>query len=243
MAKGFSAVATASADISKRKSSGGSDYPRRRFFKINSGESAIVRFLEQGDDVVSMWAHQKPNEFQYIPCRDQDPETGETIGEDCPGCENGYKKRFRGLINLIWRDAPVYEQDENGRLNFNKVVGREDAVVVWETGIEVFEDLQILDEDYNGLMSRDFKIRRKGEKLETKYTIVPANPDGGATPLSSDDEELADRKFDLNEITAPPSYEEWGKPKNTQEREKVSPVSADVSPFKRRRGPSDEIPY
>jgi hypothetical protein len=190
-----------------------------------------------------MWAHQKPNEIPYIPCRDQDPETGETIGEDCPGCENGYKKRFRGLINLVWRDAPVYEQDENGKLNFNKVVGKEDAVVVWETGIEVFEDLQILDEDYNGLTSRDFKIRRKGSGLDTKYSIAPADPDGGATALSASDEELGANKMDLNEIISPPSYDDWGKNKSFSDRPKITAVSADVSPFKKRRGPSDEVPY
>jgi hypothetical protein len=235
MARGFSAVATASADINARKNSSGGDFSRRRYFKIGDGETAVVRFLEQGSDVVSMWAHQKPNEIPFIPCRDQDPETGEPIGEDCPGCEAGYKKRFRGVINLIWRDAPVYETNEDGRLNFNKVVGREDAVVVWETGIEVFEDLQILDEDYNGLSSRDFKIRRKGERLNTKYSITPADPDGGAVAPSDEDLVLAENKFDLNEIVAPPSYEDWGQNRSSNsDKPKVTAVSADVSPFKRR---------
>lgn len=234
MAKGFSAVATAAADINERKNAGG-EFTNRRWFRINDKESAVVRFLEEGEDVVSMWAHQLPpppgRSFgSYVACRDQDPETGERIGEECPGCENELKRRFRGLINLIWRDAPVFDKDDDGKTNFNKVVGNEDQVVIWETGIEVFEDLQILDESYGGLTNRDFKVRRKGEKLNTSYSIIP---DGDASPVSKTDKKLAEDKFDLNELTTPAPLNTWGK-RRSQNTEAVSAVNVDVSPFKRR---------
>lgn len=237
MAKGFGAVVAASADINERKNSGG-EFSGKRWFRIYDGDVAIVRFLEEGAEVVSFWAHQTPpppgRSFgSYVACRDQDPETGERIGEDCPGCDRGYKRRFRGVINLIWRDAPVFERDEEtGKVNRNKVVGNEDAVVLWETGIEVFEDLQILDEDYKGLTTRDFKVRRKGEKLNTSYTITPAEPDGGAKSMSDSDKELADNKYDLEEFTSPAPLDTWGK--RTTVNQTAAAINTDVSPFRRR---------
>ena len=230
MAKGFGAVVTAKEDIERRRNSGGGSF--RRYFKLKDGESAVVRFLEEGEDVTSYWAHpvQLPDKRYptLIPCRDQDMETGERIGEDCPGCEEGLKRRFRLVINVIWRDGPVFEKDEEtGTIDWDNPSRYEDHVAVWEVGSEVADDLQILESDYNGLKSRDFKIRRRGKKLDTKYSIVPADVDGGATPLSKSDKELDESKYDLNEITASPSYETWGKSnKKSEDEEPRSEVSA-----------------
>lgn len=244
MARGFKAVVAAAEDISNRKNSGGGEFTRRKFFRIGSGDTAVVRFLEQGDDVTSVWCHQLPatgnRKFgPFVPCRDQDQETGERIGEDCPGCEDGLKKKFRGYINVLWRDAPVFatETDGEGRekTNYKKIVSNEDQVVIWETGIEVFEDLQILDTDWNGLSSREFKIRRKGDGLDTKYYISPADPDGGPTKVSKSDQTLIDEeRYDLNELTSPGSYDTWGKFGGGQSKE-ITAVDSDASPFRQRQ--------
>lgn len=255
MARGFKAVTAAAQDITERKNASGGDFIRRKYFRISDGESAIVRFLEEGEDVSSVWTHKtlpsgKFKYGRYVPCRNQDPETGEPNGEDCPGCEDENKevrkKRFRGYINVLWYDAPVFFVDDEGKTNYNKVVGNENQVAIWETGIEVFEDLGILDEDWKGLTSRPFKVRRRGEKLDTKYSISPADPDGGAKELTNGEKELIAEKYDLNELTSPGSYETWGKfGSSDTEKESITAVNADVSPFKNRKKnlQTAEVPF
>lgn len=235
MARGFGAVAAAAKDINERKNSGG-EYTSKRWFRLpKDGDKAQVRFLEGGDEVAGAWFHVTPptgnRQFGYlIPCLDQDSETGERVGKDCPGCEEGYKRKFQGVINLIWRDAPVFAVDDNGKPDFDDVVGREDQVVVWQSGIETFEELQIQDETY-GLTSRDFVVRRRGTGLNTKYSINAV--DGGATELDKADKALAKEKYDLNEITEPPAYEVWGKRGQSNEEQEDTPVRE--SPFARKR--------
>ena len=226
MAKGFNSVATAAEDIRTRKNAGGT-FINRRYFRIKDGEEAVVRFLEQGEEVNSAWFHQTPptDSRRYgdlVPCRDQDSETGERIGEDCPGCEKNYKRKFRLIINLIWRNAPIFGETDDGKTDWNNTVGFEDTVAVWDCGSEVAEDLQMLENDYNGLSSTDFKIRRRGAKLDTKYSVVPADVNKLESPLSKNDLELNKNKYDINEIIAPPSYETWGM--------KYKKVSAEINP-------------
>lgn len=234
MPKGFSAVAAAANDINERKNAGG-DFEKKKYLRLpKDKDKATVRFLEAGDDVTSSWCHVVPHpKIQWgikIPCIDQDAETGERIGKDCPGCEAPYRRVFQGWINLIWRDAPVYATDDNGKPDFNDVVGHEDQVVLWQSGINVFEDLQIQDETY-GLDSRDFIIRRSGTGKNTTYAILPV--DGGPTPMSKKDVALAEEKYDLNAITAAPDYEVWGKRRDESEEEEQAPVRE--SPFAGRR--------
>jgi hypothetical protein len=236
MAKGFGAVKAAAQDVERRKNSGG-DFVTKKYLRLpGDGDKAVVRFLEGGDDVVGAWYHQTPptSDRPYgmlIPCIDQDMETGERVDKDCPGCEEQYKRKFQGVVNVIWRDAPVFEEDDNGKPNYNKVIGNKDQVVIWQSGVETFEELQVQDEDY-GLTTREFVVRRRGLKLNTKYSINPV--DGGPTELSDEDKKLAEGKFDLNEIISPPSYETWGKRRVKNEDEQQE-VTVNESPFASKR--------
>jgi hypothetical protein len=235
MARGFSKVAAARADSDKRKNSGG-NFTKRLYFKLpGDGDTAKVRFLEAGEDVAGGYFH--PVQFPdkkypiLIPCLDQDPLTAERVGRDCPGCEQELKRQFKGVINLIWRDAPLYATDDDGNVDYDEIVGYEDQVAVWQSGLETFEELQIQDETY-GLDSRDFHVRRKGLKLATKYSINPV--DGGPTELTKADKSLLEDKYDLDEILTPPEYEVWGvRTKKSQETEDQEPVRE--SPFAKAR--------
>ncbi len=162
-----------------------------------------------------------------VPCIDQDDEGRRNLGKDCPGCEDELDLKFRGKINMHQRDAPIQEKND-GKW---ETVGYDDAVVVWDVSFEVLQDLQEKDFDYKGLKSRDFKIKRVGEKFDTKYFISPADPDGGPQPMSAADKELELDKYDLNELTAPQSYETWGV--RVEKKEETTPLRE--SPFKRRR--------
>lgn len=230
MARGFGALATAKQDIDRRRESGGGDYIR--YFRLGNGESTVVRFLEEKEDVACGWVHlvRVPGRSFpiQVPCIDQDDEGRRNLGKACPGCEQELDLKFRGKINLIQRDAPIQEKVGERW----ETVGEQDAVVVWDVSFEVLQDLQEKDFDYKGLKSRDFKIKRVGEKFDTKYFISPADPDGGPQPMSEADKELEANKFDLNELTVPSSYDTWGVRFEKPKQDEVTPSRE--SPFRRR---------
>jgi hypothetical protein len=191
------------------------------YFALEDGETAVVRFLEQGDDrnpIVYCKIHKLPHPDrpygEDVVCLDQDGE-----GEPCPACDYEGKKqdeirktKFKGYINLIWRDGPVFKKDENDRIVKPKqVVGQRDGVFVWSSGIQLFEQLDELDEAFKGLRSRDFKVKRTGKKLDTKYTIQPYDPDAGPVPMSKEDIRLDEDKTDLLPLTVPMAYNDMAK--------------------------------
>ena len=240
MGRGFSGVKAASQDINDRKNAGGSG--GRLYFKLGDNEVANVRFLEEGEDVKWAWVHELQPEAgrlvgDKIPCRAYDDE-GSFTGEDCPGCDQQLKRTFQGAINIIWRDAPVFQRDaesklikENGKV---VVVGQEDQVAVWVAGITVFDDLAETDAKYKGLKSRDFSVKRTGTGFNTKYRVDPADVDSGPQAMSKNDEKLAEDKYDLASYVEKPSYDTWGK-KNVGKKSSNTVVPADTSPFMRHR--------
>src|ERR1043166_9597040 len=112
MPKGLSAVKEAPADSGSNYS--GQFYERFTSYVRHTGDTARVRFLEQGDEVSWAWCHRLPPKpgMKYgdaEPCLDQDKK-----GVPCPGCENNYPFTRRFWINVIHRDAPVWERNDKG---------------------------------------------------------------------------------------------------------------------------------
>jgi hypothetical protein len=239
MPKGMQGVREAVRDIEARKAaSGGGGF--RKWFKLADGESAVVRFLEQGEDVKWAWCHEVevPGKTwkMPVPCRDQD-EHGEPTGDACPGCEDAAKRKFQGWINVIWRDAPKYKKDKDGKFmkNGKDLVpdGNEDQVAAWQSGITVFEELDGKDVTYKGLMSRDFKVKRRGSGMNTTYSIEPADPDGGPKEMSAKDKKLVEEKYDFTPDVTPQPYDSWGKQEQAEQESRAIP--ADASPFLKRK--------
>lgn len=240
MSKGLAGV----REIVKQREARQSQYSgaSTNWFRLkNVGDSATVRFLEQGEDVHWIYTHELPPtdkmKWGYqTPCLDQDGD-----GAPCPGCEQGLKRKFAGYINLIWRDAPVWKKTAEGYLakdgSGNLIQeGVKDQVAVWNSGITVFEELDGKDATYKGLCSRDFVIVRKGVGLKTKWSIEPADVDSGPVPMSGEDEELAHEKYDLTTLTQPLDYDDFKQKLMVgggQEEERDP--SDDVNPFFRKR--------
>jgi hypothetical protein len=202
-------VGAAAKDINERRAAGSKG--GARFFKLKDGESKVVRFLEEGKEIHWAWTHKMPPQGNQkwgddVPCLDQ-----AGTSEPCPGCEEGLPKKFKGFISLIERDADKFAtvkgDDGKERIDWNTVVGNEDAIAVWESGITVFEELDGCDADYKGLKSRDFKITRKGSGLNTAYAIRPMD----AGEMSAADRELEARKPDLSGKIKVGSYDEMRK--------------------------------
>ena len=241
MAKGFATARKAIEEINAKRNSGGGG---GQFFKLEPGQSATVRFLD--DEIEWMWAHELPraDNAKYSKlelCRDQDPETGGRIGGSegaCEGCEKDYKRKMHARIRVIQRDAPVYEtvKDDQGneKKNFEKVIGNADQVVIWTVGKMVIEELEGAASTFKGLTSRDFVVTREGTGgLDTSYDVKPVVDEEGntsKTPMSEADEALAAESSPV--VYRIPNYEEWGK--GGSSKGGSAPAAVDSGPFKRR---------
>ena len=183
--------------------------PFALYFKLEDGDSTIVRFLVEGDDMAFAYKHEipVPNRAwgRLVNCCDQEQED-----EYCPGCEAELKLKSRGQIPLIWDDAPVLKRDSDGKAVKDKkgnyvIEGTEPQVALWDCSWQVFEDLQEKDTDFRGLMSRKFKIKRKGSSTDTTYTISPEDPDGGRQKMTARETKLmqGDTMIDIDEFIKP----------------------------------------
>jgi hypothetical protein len=208
MPTGFQGVRNVSAEITARKQS----FVQRNYlhFRLkNDGDSAVVRFLEQGDGIhwcraAQLLPKQGMQYGDWEPILDQ-----EQNGTSCPLVEAGLKVSFRGYINLIWRDAPVYKKGEDGKLvKPYQQIGQKDQLGLWAGGITLFDELDGKDATYRGLCSRDFRVTRRGSGMNTRYSIEPADPDAGPQPMTPADVELLQQKPDLKPFVTPKSYED-----------------------------------
>src|SRR5262245_63850796 len=95
--RGFEGVREAAKDIEARRSAGFTG-SADLWFKLQSGETATVRFLEQGDEFTWCWVHEMPPRGKQrwgddTPCLDQ-----ERTGNPCPACEQGLDKIGRAHV-------------------------------------------------------------------------------------------------------------------------------------------------
>lgn len=187
--------------------------PQINYFRLQDGETATVRFLEAGEDISWAYMYQLPPREgrkygDRVPSLDQQQD-----GTECPFRDSEKVVKgviVRGFLNIIWRNAPVYKRDSNGRLikdSNNKYIqdGTEDRIALWDASKTILEDLAALDAELKGLVLRDMKVRRNGSDLNTRYVIYPTD---SATELSKNDKELIANKYDLTPFVTPPSFEE-----------------------------------
>lgn len=210
MPRGFSGVRRVSAEMQARRDSQG---PSALWFRLEDGAETIVRFCEQDEDVFWCHVHEVPVEGRAwgrdVPCCDQEKD-----GTPCPGCEQELPRKYKGFINLIWQDAPLFKKDGDGKLvrdkDDNKIqIGTKPQIAVWGSGIRLFDELDEINSSFRGLRSRRFRVKRKGKKLNTTYSIKPEDVDSGPQKWTDEEKELENKKYDLNEFTKPPSYNDF----------------------------------
>jgi hypothetical protein len=211
MPRGMTGVRNASAELEARRQAGPG--AGALWFRVKPSEDEVIRFLEQDDDVFWAMMHEVPVEGRSwgvdVPCLDQEKD-----GTPCPGCEQELPRRFKGYINVIWYEAPVFKRDSDkkivkDRLGDPVITGHTPQVAVWSSGIRLFEELDEINANFKGLMSRRFKVKRKGEGLDTKYHISPEDVDSGPQAMTADDKKLEKDKYDLNEFIKPGTYDEF----------------------------------
>lgn len=216
-------------------------------FRLQANQYAVLRFLEQGDDLTFATVHRipvtgksgRPYYKDYV-CLDEHGD-----GSPCPACQHENrdiaKTSDRGYHNIIWREGPVFQRDDKDRPVKGPdgryiTVDHADQVALWKCSWTVHEQLREKDGKYKGLMSRDWEIKRTGSSMQdTKYHIDPVDPDAGATPMLIADLTLAETKYDLEKLTAPVSFQELAQvlgrgatpdgPQQTMDRSAVLPTA------------------
>ncbi len=173
------------------------------------GGPLIVRFLEQDQDVNSFERHpfMKPgNQYpDHVTCLSE-------VGVDCPACRAGIKTTRKGAYNLIVRNRAVLRKGADGKAvrdaagNFI-IDGHADQLVVWECSNTTANVLREADHGFKGLMSRDLLLSFTGNN-KNPWSVMPVDIDAGAQPLSTEDMNLAAKKFDLDKVFAPPNQQE-----------------------------------
>lgn len=199
MAKGIQAFLDAAqnrADSYERK-----EYARELWPALKaSGSSVNVRFLDNLDEIEGGYFHSVNvnGRWQKYLCLDQEQENPAS----CPACVAGVQRTFKGFINVLWYDAPVYKRDDSGKMvkeNGEYVIeGYEDTNAVWEQGITVFKQLHTLSETYTDFTGTDFKIQRIGTGVQTQYNILPLPGDPQEVEA-----EFLENKYDLSEFVQP----------------------------------------
>lgn len=167
----------------------------RRFFNWESGETKVIRFLTEGDEIVLTKLH------EYIPCEDGKKRSfvcRREVDEVCELCSNPDTAKTRELAfaAAVWR---VEKKKEDGTTTFatktQTVEREEDGKIVskvepwvgimrqapknfWGWFYEAY--------DKSGtLLDRDFSITRRGKDKQTTYQ-----------PYPEDKQELDLSKFD-----------------------------------------------
>lgn len=189
-------------------------------FSLAANQFAIVRFLEEGDEQLTFAdIHRVPVQgkrgryFRDFICLDTNDD-----GTPCPACQHPdpetSKRTTRGFLNLIWREGPIFQRDENKRMVMGPdkkpiIIGREDQIAIWKCSWTVFSLARTKDAKYHGLKSRDWEITRTGSTMnDTVYNIEPADPDAGPQPMTIADMSLAEGKYDLAKMTRPLAFDE-----------------------------------
>lgn len=206
MARGF----TQAEKVGKFKGRGNFQ-PRPKglsYFSLSDQQQATVRFLSMHEDIE--WARKWkigvfPNQ-ELVNAVDQHED-----GTPDPGYQHNLKPTFKAYPLLIWRNGPIFQRNPDGTFfrdaaKKKVLTGYGDQVVVWECSFEVYSTLRELDQKYQGLMSRDFDIKRVGASTDTTYLILP---DGDSSPLSPSDQQLISTgRIDTAQFTKPPTYDE-----------------------------------
>lgn len=195
-----------------------------RPFKIKAkGDPVVGRCLQDADDLISLFMHNKFKVLNTTRCtHDEDSPNGEL----CPLCRVKCPRSLRTYI-------PFYVRPNQKNTLYEKLDDPQDRITVIEYGARALEEVAGYISEYGELTQSDVKIKRVGEEKATQYKWYPVR--GSERPLNAD--ELALEVPDLNEIIAIKDDSELEKLAMQFER------SDTVAPVESSTEEDDEIPF
>ena len=132
------------------------------FFQLkSSGDSAIVRFIEDGPesyDVGALHVLGKDNKYRRVSCL----RTPYDPIDNCPLCANGEKVQLKMYVKMIRYDT------ESGIVV--------EKPCLWERPAGFGKQLNSLIDEYGNLSDCLFKVVRNGSGLDTTYDVLYAPP-------------------------------------------------------------------
>lgn len=176
--------------LNKQNENSGGDRPKANWLKVNDGQTVKIWFLQEADPGAERY-NEKAGTLIFV-MEHTNPEnwrrkakcTGDEDGQ-CYGCEQnnkgvkGWRAKPRLYVNVLVEESP----------------GAEKYVAVMSQGMgdnAITDALIEFARENKGITQMPFKLKRKGEKKDTKWTLAPVIGDDGVDP---DDYEL----FDLEE--------------------------------------------
>jgi hypothetical protein len=178
---------------------------------------AQVRFVDDTDTFEWAWAHpvaksgtrRDGSTWKVTLWRNCVDQTNHEFADpdDCPGDKAGLERKQRFWVNLIWRDAPIYETNEYGTPTKPlTIIGKEDQLVVWNTGRSLFDILEEIKTEFGDVTGRDYRLKVEFKGNYVIYSLAPRQPD--PEPLSAKDKKLIEGRYDLRQFSKPMSYNE-----------------------------------
>jgi hypothetical protein len=133
--------------------------PIADYFSIEGGQIAIVRFLEQGEDLAYASLHRVPVANRKYPvdvlCLDQNDD-----GTPCPMCMSSEKeirgRTTRGFVNLLWRGSETY-QNLNAQLQYQN----QQRLMAGEQPYMLYTLATTFKRGQNGIPVRDEQTKKK----------------------------------------------------------------------------------
>ena len=192
--RGMSAVKE-SLDRSQGVGPKASKYEQTNWFYWKAGETKVVRFLTDANELYVVTVHENVETFdgkkKTFACR-------ANWGESCELCSRQQYKRDLGYAIAVLRE-PAYDEVDGQR----KLVGYKDVVTTYETsegtkkkptvGIvsqamrNFWSPIGLIAERYGSLKDRDIEIVRQGQTTDTQYMPFALDP----KPIENIDERYA----------------------------------------------------
>lgn len=119
------------------------------YIKMKSGEAIVVRILVPADEILGVYEHTEKfgGFWKTVTCPGK---------HTCPLCKAGKRASFKAYLPVLDR--------------------ADDKVKIFKASKDTVKLLLGLVEEYGNLTTRDFKIIRQGEKLDTVYQFFPKDP-------------------------------------------------------------------
>lgn len=167
------------------KGLGGIEESGGQFFGLKSGESAVLWFLIDQDEVLQFAEHTgitdpADGKMKMLTCPESVPD-----GFECALCKSGDKPVKRLA-------APVYVLKKNKE--------EVNEVQLLKLGVKFWRLMKEFADEYGTICDRPYKISRKGEGFNTTWT--PIGLDKGTRPE-------ADNIPDINTVYAPKERAEY----------------------------------